>query len=248
MKYSKKLFLFLLLGAFVVYGMGCAAHKKNVNPELLEGPGWTKVENNLHQIDGPPPNGEMSYRVYRSGAPEKDTFAKWCSVYSIKRVIVMSGDAQTHELAYQAEGICPDIEVVYNTKQNHAEPVSDGFLKWFDSEVERAKRDDVGLLFRCVTGSHRAGRTAAYYQMKYKGLTVDEAIAVMTYNGMLMTFFNITLVPQVYAIYDYINGNDCSQKKKSCVEMNSDKWVESMPGSVFLFIKKYLVTDFQTAG
>ena len=79
------------------------------------------------QIDGPPV-GEgqpgRAFRVYRSGVPDKETFARWCSVYKIERAIVMSGSAEKNELAYQKEGICPDIEVVYNVLQNHAAPVS----------------------------------------------------------------------------------------------------------------------------
>lgn len=238
MNHLKKPIFALLVAFLILFSVGCAAHKKNVRPGLLEGPGYTKVENNLHQIDGPPPGKGKAYRLYRSGAPSKETFAEWCSKYEIERVIVMAGDAEEHELAFQAEGACPNIKVIYNTKQSHAEPVSGGFLKWFDTEIEKAKRDQVGLLFRCKTGSHRAGRIAAYYQMKYQGLTADEAIAVMTHNGMLMPLFNTVLVPQVRALYDYINNRPCSQKKKFCVEINSDKWVEHGPGETRLFLRR----------
>jgi len=208
-------------------GFSCA-EKPSVRPELLEGPGWTMTDNNLHQIDGPPAGKgtQSAYRLYRSGAPSKETFAKWCEEYKIERVIVMAGNADNHELQHQAEGICTDIEVLYNVEQSHATPVSDGFLDYFDGEIKRAKADNVGILFRCTTGSHRAGRTAAYYQMKYQGLTADEAIAVMDHNGMLMPLFDPVLHPQVRAMDDYINGRPCSQDRKYCVINNSDKWVE----------------------
>ena len=221
----KRLSLYLLLIVVLSLAVGgCSVGQKSV--ELDEDRGWTPLNNNLHQVDGPPPgNPERAFRVYRSGAPSRSTFQNWCTVYGIERVIVMSGDAEAHELKYQGEGICQDIEVIYNIQQNHAEPVSDGFLEWFDAQVQRAEEDGVGLLFRCQTGSHRAGRTAAYYQMKYQGVPVDEAIEIMDHKGMLMPLFNPVLIPQVYALDDYIHGRPCSQEKKYCVEINSDKWL-----------------------
>lgn len=219
------LFKFFAAALVTVSLLGCAP-KADVDPSLLDGPGWTRADNNLHRIDGPPAGPGQpgrAFRVYRSGAPSRETFAKWCGEYGIERAIVMSGTAEKYELAYQAEGICPGIEVVYNVQQSHAEPVSEGFLEYFDSEIERARDDGVGILFRCQTGSHRAGRTAAYYQMKYQGLGADEAIAVMDYNGMLMPLFDPVLRPQVRALHDYIQGKPCSVKEKYCVEPG-DKW------------------------
>jgi hypothetical protein len=196
--------------------------------ELDEDRGWTLAHDNLHQIDGPSPGPgqpERAFRVYRSGAPSRKTFARWCEIYGIERVIVMSGDAERRELEYQADDICPDIEVLYDVKQSHAEPVSDGFLEFFDREVERARHDGVGLLFRCRTGSHRAGRTAAYYQMKYQGVGVDEAIRIMTHKGVAMWALNPKLIPQVRAMDDYIRGRPCTQPEEYCVEIGSSKWV-----------------------
>jgi hypothetical protein len=228
MKFAGNRYLTLSSVLVLVIFLSCAP-KKGVDPELMQGPGWTPVNNNLHQVDGPPVGAgqpEQAFRVWRSGAPSRETFAKWCSVYHIERVIDMSGTAQDHELKYQAEGVCPDIQVIYSVEQNHAEALSDGFLKYFDAEMARAKADNAGILFRCQTGSHRAGRAAAYYQMKYQGLTADQAIAVMDYNGMLMPLFDPVLRPQVKALYDYIHGEPCSQDRKWCVEENSKKWVQ----------------------
>jgi len=205
----------------------CAGKKPAVRPELIEGPGWTRVNNNLHQVDGPPPGEgpEQAFRLYRSGAPDKETFAKWCSEFNIERVIVLSGTAEGNEWSYQAEGICPDIKVIYNLKQTVSDPVSDSFLELFDEMIESAQEDQVGILIRCETGSHRAGRTAAYYQMKYQGLTSAEAIAVMDYNGMLMPLFDPVLRPQVRAMEDYIHGRPCSEKGSACVVMDSERYV-----------------------
>lgn len=201
------------------------APQKNINPDLLQTPGYTKVDNNLHQIDGPPPGTGDAFRLYRSGAPPRETYAEWCGKLGIKRAIIMSGDAKEYELAYKKEGICPGVEIIYNVQQDHNQPVSDSFLRWFDKQVEKAKQDKVGLLFRCYTGSHRAGRLAAYYQMKYQGLSVEEAIAVMTHKGMMMPLFNIVLIPQVRAMEDHIKGRPCEEVEWMCVEKNSDKWM-----------------------
>lgn len=216
----------LLAALFAIFFITACGPKKNVSPELLEGPGWTSVDNNLHQIDGPSPGQpERAFRVYRSGSPSKETFAKWCGEYGIERVIVMSGNAASHELEYQAEGVCKDIEVIYDLEQKVGTPVSDGFLEFFEEEVKKAKDDGVGLLFRCHTGSHRAGRTAAYYQMKYQGMNAEDAIVVMDYNGMMMPLFDPALRPQVRAMSDYISGKPCSQEAKSCVAENSDRYM-----------------------
>jgi hypothetical protein len=228
MKINNRMWINVGAALLFMLAVSCAP-KKNVDPALMQGPGWTMKDNNLHQVDGPPvgPNEpEQAFRVWRSGSPDKDTFARWCSVYHIERVIDMSGTARDHELKYQAEGVCPGIKVIYSVEQNHEKPLSDGFLEYFDAQVARARADNVGILFRCQTGSHRAGRMAAYYQMKYEGLTADQAIAVMDYNGMLMPLFDPVLRPQVKALSDYIRNQPCSQKKKWCVQQNSDKWVQ----------------------
>ncbi len=216
----------LLMVSISLVGLsGCAALSKP-GTELDADRGWTVINNNLHQIEGPlPAEPERAFRVYRSGAPSKETFELWCTEFGIERVIVLSGDAGKHELQYQSEGTCQDIEVIYNVEQSHTKPVSDGFLEFFEEQIEKAEQDNVGILFRCQTGSHRAGRTAAYYQMKYQGLSADQAIEIMDHKGLLMPLFDPDLVPQVQAMEDYLEGRECSQKEKYCVEINSDKWM-----------------------
>ena len=210
--------------------IGLAACAGVGGTELGEDRGWTLAHNNLHQIDGPPPRpgqDDRAFRVYRSGAPSRNTFAEWCEVYGIERVIVLNGDASNRELAYQSDGLCPDIEVLYDVKQDHGAPVSDGFLELFDAAVARAREDEVGLLFRCRTGSHRAGRTAAYYQMKHRDVELEDALEIMTRKGVAMWALNPVLVPQVRAMDDYIRGRPCAQPDEYCVEIDSSKWVPS---------------------
>jgi len=220
----------LLAAAMVLITVPAFAGQDQPSPavrEVLQGPGWTKKDNNLHQVAGPAPGqaAAKAYRLYRSGAPSKETFAKWCTEYGIERVIVMSGDAEDHEFSYQSQGVCPNLKVVYNLKQTVGEPVSDAFLQWFDDQVAQAKRDQVGVLFRCKTGSHRTGRLAAYYQMKYEGVNVTDAIAVMNHLGVLMPVFDIPLKPQVRALDEFVQGKPCDQKKKACVAVNSRRYL-----------------------
>ena len=209
----------IALVAIVIFIFSLSASAApQARPDLTAGPGWTTVDNNLKQIDGPPPDGKPAFRVYRSGMPSKETFAKWCTVYQIQHVIVMSGDAATHELAYQKQGICPNIEIIYDVEQKVQEPVTEEFLEFFDAQVEQSRKEGVGLLFRCQTGSHRTGRLAAYYQMKYQGLTCDEAITVMDHCGVMMPVFDAWLKPQVRAIDDHLKGQKCSQNGNACVQ------------------------------
>ena len=223
-------FLSVLVAVIVAVAVPAYAGKDQVSPAtraVLQDPGYTKKDNNLHQIAGPAPGqgAAKAYRLYRSGAPSQKTFAKWCSEYGIERVIVMSGDAESHEFQYQSQGVCPNLKVVYNVKQKVGEPVSDAFLQWFDDQVESAQRDQVGLLFRCQTGSHRTGRLAAYYQMKYEGLSRQDAIAVMNHLGLLMPLFDLPLKPQVRALDEFIQGQPCDQRKKACVAVNSRRYL-----------------------
>jgi len=199
----------------------CASQK----PLGLAGSNWTLVNNNLHQIEGPAAgtNSAMAFRVYRSGAPSKSTFAKWCGDFQIARVIDMAGTAKNHELAFQAQGICPDIKVIYSEQQDPYVPLTREFLEFFDQEIQKAKTDNVGILFRCTSGSHRAGRLAAYYQMKYQGLTPEQAINEMNKNGVMMPVYEKTLVHQIYALNDYIQNRPCSQAKAYCVKMEPEK-------------------------
>lgn len=228
---NKQARLFSIL-AFVIVTAAVPAHagrdqKSPAVREVLQGPGWTRKNNNLHQVDGPAPGqgAAPAYRLYRSGAPSRETFAKWCSEYGIERVIVMSGDAEGHEFEYQSQGVCPNLKVIYNVKQTVGQPVSDAFLQWFDDQVESAQRDQVGLLFRCQTGSHRTGRLAAYYQMKYEGLNAKDAIKIMNHLGMLMPLFDLPLKPQVRSLDEFIHGQPCDQKKKACVDLNSRRYL-----------------------
>jgi len=197
-------------------GLSCAGKK----PLGLAGKEWSSTDNNLHQVDGPAAgkSAPEAFRVYRSGSPTKETFAKWCSDYKIGLVIDMAGTAKDHELAFQEKGICPKIKVIYTEKQNPNKPATEEFLNFFDAQIAKARKDGKGILFRCTTGSHRTGRLAAYYQMKYMGLEPPQAIDEMNRNGVLMPVYETTLVRQIYALHDYLHSLPCSQREGSCVK------------------------------
>ena len=213
-----KNFKWLWLSIFIMsFVFSCADNKPGEN--------YTKVDNNLHQIDGPAPGKDASqaFRVYRSGSPSKETFAKWCGEYEIDEVIDMAGTAQTHELAYQQQGVCPNIKVIYSEAQDVNQPATEEFLQFFDQEIEKARLNKTGLLFRCACGCHRTGRLAAYYQMKYQDLTPDQAIREMNKNGKGMSVHQAALVGQINALNDYIHGRPCSQPKKFCLKMAAEQ-------------------------
>ncbi len=215
-------FLILFAGLFLITQL--AAKAEPVDRSALLGDPYTKVNDNLHQIDGPPPasDGPRAYRLYRSGSPSRQTFAKWCSVYGVERVIVMDGGAISHERRYQSEGVCPNIQIIYNVNQGLT-PVSDGFLSWFDTQVASAKKDEAGVLFRCKTGSHRTGRLASYYQIKHQDLSLADALAVLEHKGKMMEFWSLIFVPQVIAIDEHLKGQPCTQPGP-CVITNSNQW------------------------
>jgi len=212
-----KNFKWLWLSIFIIsLGFSCANNKAGEN--------WTAVDNNLHQIDGPASGKDAppAFRLYRSGAPSKETFAKWCSKYKIDEVIDMAGTASKRELAFQKQGICPSIKVVYSETQDVNQPVTEEFLQFFDQEIEKAKISNAGVLFRCACGCHRTGRLAAYYRMKYQNLTPDQAINEMNKNGKGMAANEATLVGQINALNDYIHGRPCLQPKNFCVKKVSE--------------------------
>jgi len=164
---------------------------------------------NLQLIDSLP-NG---FKLYRSGEPSKGDLERFHKL-GIREIAVLSGDAEDHELKYS--DLAPNLEVVYDTKQDSHEPLTVSFLEWFDRWVDRARLAGKVIAFRCTCGCHRTGRLAAYYQMKYQNLTSSDAIVIMNEYGKQM-FLHRDLKHQVRALEDYIRGRPCAQEAKHCV-------------------------------
>jgi protein-tyrosine phosphatase len=158
---------------------------------------------NLHLIDRLP-NG---FALYRSGEPSPKDLEEFRTL-GIQEIAVLSGDAEKHEMKYCR--ICPGLKVAYNHEQDAHKPVSAAFLRWFDNWVEEARSTGKVIAIRCHAGSHRTGRLAAYYEMKFKNLSAEQAIAEMKKLGKQM-FFHRDLDPQVRALEDFVLNRQCAQ-------------------------------------
>jgi len=166
---------------------------------------------NLHLIESLP-NG---FAIYRSGRPETcDEVAEYCEL-GITEIAVLAGNAEKTE--DRCDDACPTLEVVYDEKQDAHVPVSDDFLEWFDDWVEEARNKGKKIAIRCNCGCHRTGRLAAYYQMKYQNVSMEEAIETMYELGDNW-FLHGDLAPQVRALRDYIDSKPCSQALQYCVD------------------------------
>lgn len=168
------------------------------------------MANNLHLIDTDPQTG---FAIYRTGEPSKKEIKELCKL-GITEIAVLSGNAKDVEMKYASA--CPTLKVVYNVKQDADVPVTEKFLNDFDTWVTESHKAGKKIAFRCSCGCHRTGRLAAYYQMKYQGMTAKQAIDVMNDLGKWM-WFHPELKPQVLALNDYIHGKSCSTKQKYCV-------------------------------
>ena len=98
-------------------------------------------------------------------------------------MVVLAGSAADHEVKHRDQ--CPDLEVVYNVEDTLA-PLDTQWLQSFDNWVERARAEGRKVAFRCSCGCHRTGRLAAYYQMKYRGLSPKEAWDLALARGKIM--------------------------------------------------------------
>lgn len=176
--------------------------------------------NNLHLIQADP---ETGFAIYRTARPNARHMRQFCKL-GIEEMMVLSGNAEDYEFKYQEH--CPGLKVIYNKRQRARVAITADFLEFFDKWVQEAKAQGKKIAFRCNCGCHRTGRLAAYYQMKYQGLTTKDAQIIMRKHGKWMFLFR-TLWPQVAAMNDYINGRACSTRKKYCVKEEDEDQVLS---------------------
>jgi protein-tyrosine phosphatase len=156
------------------------------------------------------PNG---FHIYRSGVPSNADLKEYEKL-GIREIAVLSGDANRHEL--KNTDLAPGLTVVYDHEQDAGVPLTVSFLERFDQWVEDAHSNGEIIAFRCKCGCHRTGRLAAYYQMKYQNLTVDDAWVLLDKYGRNM-WLHGNLKYQIRALKDYINEQPCSQDPKHCV-------------------------------
>ncbi|MBI2520919.1 MAG: dual specificity protein phosphatase family protein [Bdellovibrio sp.] len=166
--------------------------------------------NNLHMIDNDKASG---FAIFRYSKPSREDVRMLCDL-GIDEVMVLSGTAGEREMRHHPE--CPRLKIVYNLAQGAKTPVTAEFLQFFDQWVAQARATGKKIAFRCECGCHRTGRLAAYYQMKYQGLTSADAIAIMMRHGKYM-IFHPQLKPQVRDLRDFIDGLPCRENSKHCV-------------------------------
>lgn len=165
---------------------------------------------NLHLIESLP----SGFAIYRSGNPDSADVAEFCAL-GIQEIAVIAGNGKDCELRFREA--CPTLEVVYDERQDADEPLTAEFLTWFDRWVEEARRDGKKIAIRCECGCHRTGRLAAYYQIKYQNLTVEDALVLMYEYGKDWEKHK-NLTPQVRALADYAGEKPCSQGREYCVQ------------------------------
>jgi protein-tyrosine phosphatase len=162
--------------------------------------------NNLHLVDADPATG---FAIYRLGEPDADDIRGLCQL-GVSEIAVLAGSALEHEIAHQEQ--CPELRVVYN-HEDDLSPLSAQWLAEFDAWVERARADGRKIAFRCSCGCHRTGRLAAYYQMRYRGLSAKDAWDLAQSRGMAMHVVDTfaSLQQQIIALEEHIQGLPCSQ-------------------------------------
>ncbi|MBF0206782.1 MAG: dual specificity protein phosphatase family protein [Oligoflexia bacterium] len=165
---------------------------------------------NLSLVDADLHSG---FALYRSGWPDEELINEYCK-RGITEIMVLSGNAE--ELEQKYKNICPDLNIVYNQKQDPGTPLDNLFLQQFDDWIARAQSQGKRVAIRCDCGSHRTGRLAAYYQMKYQHLTNEDAKAILGAKGKWMLLYP-NIYRQVDGLSDYIHGKSCSVDRKDCV-------------------------------
>ena len=135
-------------------------------------------------------------------------------------MVVLDGTGAVRECRMRTRR-CPDLRVRLNVSQRAEEPLTEAFLVAFDRWVDDARSAGTPVLVRCQSGWHRTGRLAAYYEMKYRGSSLEEAQTRMNEVGRFM-WRHRELGPQVEALWDYIQGRPCSVAQEFCVEVSAD--------------------------
>lgn len=162
-------------------------------------------------VDSDPVNG---FALYRSGRLSPGELAALCR-QGVAEILILDGTGGERECELRRR-LCPGLAVRYDRQQEASVPLSADFLRAFDAWVAQARRYGLRIAFRCRHGWHRAGRLAAYYQMRFQGWSLQEAIARMNRAGRFM-WRHPYLEPQVRALADHIAGRPCSVSPEHCV-------------------------------
>ena len=175
----------MMLGAF-----GCAAAPRLVDEDSTTG-----------------------YALYRSGQLSGSEMTELCR-QGVEELVVLDGGAAERECRMLAAR-CPRMRVRYNHLQDPKRPMSQEFLAAFGQWIEEGRSSGRKLAYRCRHGWHRAGRLTAYYQMRFMGAGVQEAIDEMQARGRFM-WRHPQLDPQVEALGQLVAGEPCSEGAEYC--------------------------------
>jgi hypothetical protein len=162
------------------------------------------------RVDSDAGNG---FALYRAGQLSSAELARLCEE-GVEELVVLDGGAAGRECEMRQE-ICSNLRVRYNFAQDEKHPVSQEFLEAFDQWIEEGQAEGRKLAYRCRRGWHRAGRLTAYYQMRFMGAGVEEAIDEMQARGRFMGWFP-QLNPQVEALGQLVAGEPCSGGIEVC--------------------------------
>ena len=206
-----KLFAKVLLGLVLLTWAGYLVVSRPV-PTIESAVNPAGVHN-LHLIDRDDATG---FALYRLGQPDAEDLKGLCEL-GVTEMVVLAGSAADHEVRYRDQ--CPELEVVYNVEDT-LEPLDARWLESFDNWVERARTEGRKVAFRCSCGCHRTGRLAAYYQMKYRGLSPKEAWDLALARGRIMEAVDYFsgLQQQIIGLHEHIEGAPCSQGEYCVVE------------------------------
>jgi len=163
-----------------------------------------------HRVDSDAATG---FVLYRSGQLSRAELARLCDE-GVEELVVLDGGAVGRECEMLRES-CSNLRVRYNFAQNEKHSVSQEFLAAFDQWIEEGQAEGRKLAYRCRRGWHRAGRLTAYYQMRFMGAGVEEAIDEMQVRGRFMAWFP-QLNPQVEALGQLVAGEPCTGGVEVC--------------------------------
>jgi hypothetical protein len=158
-------------------------------------------------------NSVTGFALYRSGQLSGAELTQLCG-QGVEELLVLDGGAINRECRMLREQ-CPGLRVRYNFAQNEKQPVSQEFLGAFDQWIEEGKAEGRKLAYRCRRGWHRAGRLTAYYQIRFMGASVQEAIDEMQARGRFMWWYP-RLDPQVEALGEWVARETCSGGAEFC--------------------------------
>jgi hypothetical protein len=114
------------------------------------------------------------YAVYRSSEPGPLEWKAVCGAWKTDFFVLDDDSWQKRDRAYKRQ--CPNGTVVYAKSQSVATNLDTDFLAFFDRVIVRARSEGRKVLIHCRLGTHRTGRLAAYYGLKFEGWTLARAL------------------------------------------------------------------------